>query len=72
MPNNFRHQRGRVAALMRYRDPADPELLDCRRLMHEEAFLEALKKAVAKAPALSTELQQRAIAILSADGEWTY
>lgn len=71
MSNNFRRQRGRAAALARYRDPADPELLDARRRMHEEAFLEALTKAVAKAPALSVELRQRAIKVMSFSGEWT-
>lgn len=69
MPSNFHYQRGRAAALARYRDPADPELLDARRRMHEEAFLEALGKAAAKVPALSVELRQRAIRFLSVNGE---
>ena len=69
MPNNFRVQRGRAAVLTRFRDPADPELLDARRRMCEEAFLEAITKAMAKAPGLNADLRQRAIALLSIDGE---
>ena len=69
MPNHFFIQRGRAAALTRFRDPADPELLDARRRMSEESFLEAIAKALAKAPGLSPELRQRAIRLLSVNDE---
>jgi hypothetical protein len=65
VPNNFRIQRGRAAVLTRFRDPADPELLDARRRMREEAFLEAIAKALAKAPPLKADLRQRAIDLLA-------
>lgn len=71
MSNNFRRHRGRVAALTRYRDPADPQLLDAQRLMHEEAFLEVIRKAVADVPTFTIELRQRAIKLLSVNCKWT-
>ncbi len=67
MSKTFRVRRGRAAVLTRYRDPADPELLNARRLMREEAFLEAIAKALAKAPPLDDQLRQRAIVLLSVD-----
>ena len=69
MPNAFRVHRGRAAVLTRYRDPADPELLDARQRMREEGFLQALEKALAKAPSLDQHVRQRALALLSVDGE---
>ncbi len=69
MSKQFRVQRGRAAILTRYRDPADPELLDARQRMREEAFLEAIERALAKAPPLDRHVLQRALALLSVDGE---
>jgi hypothetical protein len=67
VPNPFRVHRGRAAVLTRHRDPADPELLDARQRMREESFLEAITKALAKAPPLDDHLRQRAIVLLSVD-----
>jgi hypothetical protein len=69
VPNQFRVHRGRAAVLTRYRDPADPELLDARQRMREEAFLEAIGRALAKAPPLDERLRQRALALLFVDAE---
>ena len=65
MSTSFRVQRGRVAVLTRFRDPTDPELLDARRRMGEEALVEAVAKAVAKAPPITSSLRQRVLNLVA-------
>jgi hypothetical protein len=64
MSSDFPKERGLVAALTRFRDPADPELLDARRRMQEEALVASLAVAVAKAPPITTALRQRLLDLL--------
>jgi hypothetical protein len=49
------HDRARVAALTRYRNPDDPELSDARRDLAAARLTEAVRRAVATAPPLSAE-----------------
>jgi hypothetical protein len=61
-----RAHRARVAALSRYRDAADPELVEARARLHEEAFLAAVERALRTAPPIRPELRDRVMDLLSA------
>ena len=65
VPTNFYEARARVAVLTRYRDPNDPELVAARRRMHEEVLVDAITKALAKAPPMTPALCDRVIALLA-------
>jgi hypothetical protein len=57
--------RGRYASLTRDREPNDPELVAAKRTMQEIALVDAIEKALAKAPTpMSDEVRQRIIALL--------
>ncbi|WP_208862488.1 hypothetical protein [Mycolicibacterium conceptionense] len=57
--------RARVAALTRSRTPDDPALLDARAKMREEALVNAIERALAKAPPLTHEVRSRIVGLLS-------
>jgi hypothetical protein len=61
----YRQARGRYASLTRDRAPNDPELLAAKRTMQEIALVNAIDKALAKAPAMTDELRARIIGRLS-------
>ena len=69
MPTTFRVERARVAVLTRYRNPDDPELLTARRRMHEEVLVDAITKALTKAPPLTPTVCDRIISLLLATSE---
>ena len=62
---NFRAERARVAVLTRYRHPDDPELLEARRRMREELLVDAVTKALSKAPPLTPAVCDRISALLA-------
>ena len=47
---NVNARRARVAALARFRDSADPELVEARLRLHEERFVAAVERALNDAP----------------------
>jgi hypothetical protein len=57
--------RGRYASLSRDREPNDPELVAAQRTMQEIALVNAIEKALAKAPPMTDELRARIIGLLS-------
>lgn len=61
-----RIQRARVAALTRYRDASDPDLIEARELLYEEAFVAAVERALRTAPPIRPELRDRVMGLLSA------
>jgi hypothetical protein len=63
----FMQARGRYASLTRDREPDDPELVAARQQMQEIALVNAIDKALAKAPPITEELRARIIALLSGD-----
>jgi hypothetical protein len=63
-----RAHRARVAALTRYRDSTDPELVEARTRLREEAFLAAVVRAVAIAPPMKPAIRDRVISLLPAEG----
>ncbi len=65
MPLTFLQARGRYASLTRDRAPDDPELVAARREMQEAALMNAVEKALAKAPPMTDELRARIIGLLS-------
>jgi hypothetical protein len=65
MAFTFLQARGRYASLTRDRAPDDPELLAARREMQEAALMNAVEKALAKAPSMTDELRARIIGLLS-------
>ncbi len=64
MQSTYSQARGRYAGLTRDRAPDDSDLLEARRVMHEERLVVAIKQALAKAPPLNDELRARIIALL--------
>ena len=64
MLTNFLRERARVAVLTRHRDTADPELLEARRRMGEEALVLAVGHAVAKAPPITNDVRLRLLNLL--------
>ncbi|MBY0288624.1 MAG: hypothetical protein K2X52_15980 [Mycobacteriaceae bacterium] len=59
-----RAQCARVAALTRYRVDTDPELVEARMRLREQAFLAAVKRAAAIAPPMDSPIREQAFAIL--------
>lgn len=66
MSDRFRSERARVAVLTRYRNPTDPVLLAARRRMHEEVLVDAIAKALTKAPPLTPTVCDRIISLVAA------
>jgi hypothetical protein len=50
---SWTHERGRVAALTRSREPDDPELVEARRNMRAERLAVYIQKCVEQSPPLS-------------------
>lgn len=65
VPTTASRERGRYAALLRSRAADDPELLEARRRMREEAFVAAVRRALAKAPPITPTLRARIDALLA-------
>jgi hypothetical protein len=61
----YMQARGRYASLTRDREPNDPELIAAKRTMQEIALVNAIEKALAKAPPMTDGLRARIIALLS-------
>jgi hypothetical protein len=66
MPTDiFFRERARYGALVRSRRPGDPELVAARALMAEESLVDAIAKALAKAPPLTPAVRERILGLLS-------
>ena len=63
---NVNARRARVAALARFRDSADPELVEARLRLHEERFVAAVERALNDAPPLRPEVRDRIVILLTA------
>jgi hypothetical protein len=61
----FYQERARYGALTRSRNPDDPELLASRAVMDEESLVDAIAKALAKAPPLTPAVRERILGLLS-------
>ena len=61
----FHALRAKYGGLIRDREPDDPELVDTRQRMQEEALVMAIAKAMVKAPSMNDEVRQRIIGLLS-------
>jgi hypothetical protein len=62
----FYRERAKVGSLSRSRPSDDPELLTARSLMAEESLVDAVAKALRKAPPLAPQARERVIALLDA------
>lgn len=60
-----RRERARYAALLRSRAANDPDLLEAHRLMREEAFVNAVSRALKNSPPLTAELRARIDTLLA-------
>lgn len=65
IPTTARRERGRYAALLRSRASDDPDLLQARRLMREEALVNAIARALRNSAPINTELRARINALLA-------
>jgi hypothetical protein len=65
---SWTHERARVAALSRDREPDDPALIEARRNLRAERLANHVRRVVAEAPPLSTEQRERIAALLRAGG----
>jgi hypothetical protein len=63
--SEYREKRARYSSLRRYRDHDHPDVIEARRSMEEAAVINAIQKALAKAPQLSDEFRARIVALLS-------
>lgn len=59
----------RVAALSRYRDPADPELIDARRDLRAGKLVDYVQRTLAEFPPLTREQLDAVGALLAAGRE---
>jgi hypothetical protein len=57
--------RGKTGGLAGHRPEEDEELAEARLRVQELVFVDAVKKALKKAPPLTDELRQKIIAMLS-------
>ena len=65
MPTDiFYRERARYGALKRSRKPNDPELVRSRAIMDEESLVDAIVKALAKAPPLTPAVRERILGLL--------
>jgi hypothetical protein len=62
--STYRAERARYASLTRSRRPDDPELVASRQLMQEQALVDAINRALAKAPSMTDQLRTRIIDLL--------
>lgn len=65
MSTEARVHRARVAALSRHREASDCDLIEARLRLKEEAFLAAIRRAVAIAPPMTPTIQQRVTALVT-------
>lgn len=56
--------RGKVGGLTRDRPEDDAELVEARQRLQEQVLIDAVRKALRKAPPLSDELRQKINAML--------
>jgi hypothetical protein len=63
--NSFRVHRARLASLSRSRPPDDPELVETRLCMQQEVLVNAITRALRKAPPMTPQLLKRIIAVIS-------
>ncbi|MCX5044656.1 hypothetical protein OG921_15925 [Aldersonia sp. NBC_00410] len=63
---DFYRYRGVVGSLTRSRPVDDPELAQARADMAEETLVDAVARALKKAPPLAPQARERVIALLSA------
>ena len=61
----FYRERARYGALKRSRQPDDPELLASRAIMDEESLVDAIAKALQKAPPMTPQVRERILGLLS-------
>jgi hypothetical protein len=64
-----RAQRARVAALSRHRVATDPELVEARTRLRQEAFIAAIERAAAIAPKMDALIREQVFALLFPDGD---
>lgn len=64
MPSAIKSARGRFAALNRYREDDDPELIEAQRDLAAEVLAKHVAKVVADAPPMTPEQRDRIAAIL--------
>ena len=60
----FYRERAKVGSLTRSRQPDDPELVAARAVMAEESLVDAIAKALSKAPSLTRAVRERINALL--------
>jgi hypothetical protein len=60
----FYRERAKVGSLTRSRQPDDPELVAACALMAEESLVDAIAKALSKAPPLTRAVRERINALL--------
>jgi hypothetical protein len=68
-PASIRAHRARVAALSRYRNVCDPELVQAREGLREVAFIAAIERALAAAPPITSAIRAQVLALLPANGD---
>lgn len=61
----FHVLRARTAALTKHRPLDDPELVAARLELQQQVLLDAVAKALAKAPPMTAETRARIVALLS-------
>ncbi|MCV7419311.1 hypothetical protein H7K45_02045 [Mycobacterium yunnanensis] len=61
----YRAARGRYASLGRSRPDDDPELVASRVIMQELALIDAISRALMKAPPVREEIREQIIALLA-------
>lgn len=64
MPKEGTRHRARLAALSRYRNPDDPEVIDARRQLRAAGLADRIREDVAKWPPLTAEQCDRLAALL--------
>lgn len=65
MPTSLTSQHATVAILARHRPADDPQLVSARAQLREDVLINAVERALAKAPPLTPEVRQRVIGLLS-------
>jgi hypothetical protein len=66
---SWTHDRARVAALTRSRQPTDPDLLAAKRDLAESRAEEYIRRIVDAAPPLTQDQRSRIAALLQGGGE---
>jgi hypothetical protein len=66
---SWTHDRARVAALTRSRQPTDPDLLAAKRDLAESRAEEYIKRIVDAAPPLTQDQRSRIAALLQSGGD---